>query len=445
MNLDKATEMIKNMEKNEIKKLLEEQHPADTAEIIENLPEEKKIFVFKLLNPQKAVEVLEEFDYDNRLFILSNINSDYAGYLLKEMSHDELVDFLSEIPLSLVKKWIQNLDEEDRENIKTLLTYPETSAGGIMTTEVVSFLNTNTVEEVMKQLPDMAPDAETIYYIYVVDKRNRLIGVVSLRDLILADPDSKLEEIMLKDVKKVTVDTDQEEVARMIDKYGFLGIPVVDEKDHLLGIVTVDDIMEVLKDEATEDILKLSGTVEDIDIEKKGPFNRALRRLPWLLVALFGEIISGGVIDGFSHTLEAVVALSFFIPVLMDMGGNVGTQSSAIIVRGIATGNINPYEIGKNLFRETVVGLLVGVFCGIVVAGVAVAWQKMPVLGLVVGTAMSITLTAAAIIGTLIPLLLNRLGQDPAVASGPFITTALDISGLFIYFGSATIFMGRFF
>lgn len=445
MNTDKVMKMIKKRDKKNIRKYMKELHPAYIAEIIEDLPEDKKLYVFKLLNPLTAVEVLEELGYDNRLFILSNINASYAGYLLKEMSHDELVDFLNEIPSSLVKEWIQNLEQKDREDIKTLLTYPETSAGGIMTTETISFLYTNTAEEVMKKLPDMASEAETIYYIYVIDNRNRLIGVVSLRDLILADPDSRLEEIMFKDVKKVTVDTDQEEVARMMGKYGFLGIPVVDDKDHLLGIITVDDIIEVLQEEATEDIMKLSGTVETIDIEKKGPYQRALRRLPWLLVALFGEIISGGVIDGFSHALEAVVALSFFIPVLMDMGGNVGTQSSAIIVRGIATGNINPYEIGKNLFRETVVGVLVGVFSGLMVAGIAVLWQKIPTLGLVVGTAMTITLTTAAIIGTLIPLTLNRLGKDPAVASGPFITTALDISGLFIYFGSATLFMGRVF
>jgi len=308
-----------------------------------------------------------------------------------------------------------------------------------MTTEYVAFFSELKIKDVMEKLPELAPAAETIYYIYVIDDKNTLVGVVSLRDLILADPDSTLKEIMSTDVKKVYVDTDQEEVVMLMDKYGFLGLPVVDNKDRLLGIVTVDDAMDVLTEETSEDIYKLAGHTEYDDTEKMTTWRRAYKRLPWLLVALFGEMISGKVIHRYSDALEAIVALAFFVPILMDMGGNVGTQSSAIMVRGIATGQINPYKILQNIAREGLVGIILGIICGAVVAIVATVWQGVPEIGLVVGISMALSLVIAAVMGSLTPLVLNRLGKDPAVASGPFVTTSLDIVGLFIYFSSATV------
>lgn len=440
IDLSQITQLLENNNKTHLKGYIYELHPADIAEIITNLEEEEyKISLFKLLHPQQAIEVMEELDYDQRLYILSNIKPQYAAYLLREMAADEVADFIGDLPPNSTGVWLDNLEKETREEIKKLLKYPPETAGGIMTTEYVAFFSELKIKDVMEKLPELAPTAETIYYIYVIDDKNTLVGVVSLRDLILADPDSTLKEIMSTDVKKVYVDTDQEEVVMLMDKYGFLGLPVVDNKDRLLGIVTVDDAMDVLTEETSEDIYKLAGHTEYDDTEKMTTWRRAYKRLPWLLVALFGEMISGKVIHRYSDALEAIVALAFFVPILMDMGGNVGTQSSAIMVRGIATGQINPYKILQNIAREGLVGIILGIICGAVVAIVATIWQGVPEIGLVVGISMALSLVIAAVMGSLTPLVLNRLGKDPAVASGPFVTTSLDIVGLFIYFSSATV------
>jgi magnesium transporter len=423
-----------------IERLIKKLHPVDIAEMLKQLNTNERSRFFGLIPPAMTFGVLDELDDAVLYDILKNMDSEKAAALINRMSYDEVVDFISMVPRNITSAWLSHLTVKDRNVIRSLLNYPPNTAGGIMTTEFLAFVENITASEVMEKLPQIAPDVETIYYIYVIEKSGKLIGVLSLRDLILSPPDRIIKEIMSEDVKAVNVDTDQEEVALMIRKYGFLGLPVVDNDNKLLGIITVDDVMDVVEEEATEDIFKLSGRFDDVGFENTRPLQRAIRRLPWLLIALFGELISAKFIQGFSPVLEAVVALTFFIPVLMGMGGNVGTQSTAIVVRGIATGKIDRNRIGKNLLHETLVGLTLGAVCGIVVAVVAVVWQRMPMLGVVVGLAMWNALTVAAIIGTLVPLVLSRLGRDPAVASGPFVTTTLDITGLFIYFSSAALF-----
>lgn len=439
---EEVLNLIEENNENMLMEYLEEQHPADIAELLEKIPDEKRLYIFNSLPPDKAVLVLEELDYDLRFYILNNLPYKYMTHLLKEMSADEITDFLGELPAEFSQKWLDLLEIREREDIRNLLKYEENTAGGLMTLEYIAFPFGYKIRDVLEKLPEMAPDAETIYYIYVTDKEKHLKGVVSLRDLILADPELTLEDVMLTDVKKVDANMDQEDVAKVFEKYGFLGLPVVDDKNILLGIITVDDVMDVLEEEATEDILKLAGTDSQRDIEGISPWYRACRRLPWLLVALFGQIISGAVISGFSKALEAVVALSFFIPVLMDMGGNVGTQSSAVVVRGIATNRINVRELWENIIREGFIGLILGSICGIIAALIVYLWQGIPALGLVVGISMTLTLTVAAVLGTFVPLTLNKLGKDPAVSSGPFVTTMLDIISLTVYFSSASLFIG---
>ncbi|HHT71179.1 MAG TPA: magnesium transporter [Firmicutes bacterium] len=423
---------------------LEELHPTDIANLFKDLPEGNREFIFNCLVSEKAVQVLEELEHDLRLYFLNNVPRNYMTRLLKEMSSDEIADFSRELPDELAERLLGMLAVGERSEIENLLEYDKSTAGGLMTTEYVAFHLDTSIKKVLDKLPDVAPDAETIYYIYVVDNENKIKGVISLRDLILAEPNLPLKEVMLTDVIRIDAGMDQEEVAKVFEKYGLLGMPVVDHDNTLLGIITVDDVFDIIEEEATEDILKLAGADVQLDVEDKSAWYRAYRRLPWLLIALVGQIFSGKVVSGFSETLEAVIALSFFIPVLMDMGGNVGTQSSAIIVRGLATDNIDTQKsIRDDIARESAVGLLLGAVSGIATALIAYVWQGIPMLGLVVGLSMTLTLTVAAALGAFVPLALNKIGKDPAVSSGPFVTTVLDVVGLLIYFGSASLFVGH--
>lgn len=432
---------LKQKNSNQLKKILREQHPVDIAELYEEFSLHEGLQLFSFLDFDMALQVLEEVDPDKKYFILTNIKSSYASRLLNEMSSDDVADFLGEIDDKYRNNILSLLGKEEKKDITGLLSYDKTSAGGIMTTEYIAFPKDLKAGEALNKLEYLAPGAETVYYLYAIDSKNRLVGVISLRDLIVAPEDTPIDKIMWTDVKKVKVSTDQEDVARLIQKYGFLALPVVDDDEVLLGIITVDDVMTIVEEETTEDILKLAGS----DSEEKvlpgehSPWTRAKRRLPWILIAVIGELLSGRVINNFSEALQTIVALAFFIPVLMDMGGNVGTQSAAIVVRGLAIGQIHASSIVKNVLREAAVGLILGGFSGLLIAAVAYIWQGKILLGLVVGIAMAFNLTLAAMLGTFVPLLWHKLGRDPAVASGPLITTILDVLGLFIYFTTATI------
>ncbi|HHV18386.1 MAG TPA: magnesium transporter [Thermoanaerobacterales bacterium] len=441
--MNKVEDIRDILEKNDYKKLksiLNEYHPVDIAEFYEDLSSTESLKLFKALDFDVAVQVLEEMDSNKKYFILTNIKPIYASKLIAEMPFDNVADFLGDLSEEDKKAILSLVGENEQVDLKDLLAYDKDSAGGRMTTEYIAFSKDLKAKDALNKLGELALDAETIYYVFAVDSEGRLVGVVSLRDLILAPEQTPIEDFMQTDVKKVNALQDQEEVARLIKKYGFLALPVVDVNNILLGIVTVDDAMMVVEEETTEDILKLSGSDFDkkIDLGQVSPWARAKRRLPWILVAVVGEIFSGRVINDFSAALQTVVALSFFIPVLMDMGGNVGTQSAAIIVRGLATGEINTSSIAKNVLREAAVGMILGVFNGLLVATITYLWQGEVLLGVVVGIAMAFNLTLAAMLGTFMPLLWHKLGHDPAVASGPLITTSLDILGLFVYFSTAT-------
>ncbi|WP_286680588.1 magnesium transporter [Tepidanaerobacter sp. EBM-49] len=439
IEIEKIYGIINEGDIEKLKNELKNYHPVDIAELLDELLPEQCITLFGALEFDDAVQVLEEIDTDKRYFILTNIDPDYASKLISEMSSDILADFLGELKNGERKKILSLMKEEDKKELKNLLAYDEDTAGGRMTTDYIAFPQHLKAKDVLDRLAEIAPDAETIYYLYVIDSQGKLVGVISLRDLILAPEDAPIKEFMKTDVKKINVSAPQEEAAQMIQKYGLLALPVVDDNDVLLGIVTVDDAMTVTEEETTEDILKFSGSDIDktINFEEISPWSRAKRRLPWILVAIAGEIISGRVINNFSEALQTIVALSFFIPVLMDMGGNVGTQSAAIVIRGLATGTLTTASMIKNILREAVIGAILGLINGLVVAAVTYVWQGEILLGVTVGIAMAINLTIAAALGTFMPLFWHKMGRDPAVASGPFVTTLLDVLGLFIYFSTA--------
>lgn len=434
-------DIIKLLEENDIKKLrtvLKEKHPVDIAEIYRELPYKYCLSFFKILDFDVALQVLENIDTEKKYYTLTNIKAKLATEYINQMSSDIVVDFLGELERKQRVKVLSLISKKQRKKLKGLLSYPIDSAGGLMTTEYIAFFKHMKAEDVIDKLQDLAPDAETIYYIYVIDSEGKLVGVVSLRDLILADSKTPIEEFMIQNVKKIQATLDQEEVANYMNKYGFLALPVVNKNNVLLGIITVDDVMPIFEEEVTEDILKLTGSGEKIDTSMSSPWDRAKRRLPWIIICILGELLSGKVINNYSSSLKTVISLAFFIPVLMDMGGNVGTQSAAIVVRGLATGKIDTENFSKNILKEGVTGAVLGICNGILLAIIAVLWQKDIRLAYIVGLSMAFNLTFAALLGTLMPLLWHKRGQDPAVASGPLVTTILDVVGLFIYFSVAT-------
>ncbi len=417
-------------------------HPSDLAEIIEGFTDQQKKELFDLLSDEDAALIMQEMEEFDQVTLIKLLTRSRASAILKEMADDDAADVLAEVPPADRRELIKLLEEEDA-GIYGLLKYPEDTAGGIMTTDFISLSADMPVEEAILRLRKIAPRAETIYYVYVVDVETRLIGVLSLRDLISAGDGTLLRDIMIHNVISVQVDTDQEEVARVVSKYDLLAVPVLDKQSRILGIITVDDIIDVMEEEATEDIYRLAGTgeVEGVDVID-APVNKLVsKRLPWLFISLLGGVLSGSVIGVFEATLETIVMLAIFIPVIMDMGGNVGTQSSTLFVRGIATGEIEMDEVWRYFFKEVRIGVTIGIVCGLSIAVVAYLWQGNPYLGLVVGISMSVTVTLAALIGTLVPLLCSLVGIDPALSAGPFVTTIKDVTGLLIYFGTATMFL----
>lgn len=433
-----------------LRQVKEGMHPSDLVDLVDELTDEQKKELFELLSDEEAALIIQEMEEFDRVSLLKLLTRHRASAILKEMAIDDATDLLGELPSEEATELLA-LIEEEADEIRGLLKYPEDTAGGIMTTDFISLPEDIPVEEAIIRLREVAPEAETIYYVYVVDSQTKLSGVLSLRDLIAAQDGTLLKEIMYRNVISVPADMDQEEVARVVARYDLLAVPVVDDEQRLLGIITVDDILDVIEEEATEDIYRLAGTseVEGINILDASASGLARRRLPWLLICLLGGLLSGSVIGVFEETLQSIVILAVFIPVIMDMGGNVGTQSSTIFVRGLATGEISSRDIWKYFFREVKVGLTMGLANGAIIALAALFWKGIPVLGLphglvlglVVGLAMFFTITLAAIIGTLVPIIFNYYGIDPAISAGPFVTTIKDVTGLLIYFYTASIFL----
>ena len=441
-SLQKILKMIKERDTN-LDEFFQNLHPSDFAEIVDDLSEEQKSELFALLSDEEAAMVIQEMEELDQVVLFQLLTKKRASSILKEMASDDAADLLAELPEDDVKELLALIDE-DGEELRGLMQYPEDSAGGIMTTEYISFPENMTVEEAIRRLREIAPGAETVYYVYVVSEEMQVSGVLSLRELIASTDGTKLSEIMRKSLISVPVDMDQEEVARLVSKYDLLAVPVVDDRQRLLGIVTVDDILDVLEEEATEDIYRRVGAAEldDVDLVDASVRSMLGRRLPWLIITLIGGLFVGSVIQVFEDALAAVTALVVFMPVIMDMGGNVAAQSSTVFIRGVATGEIGAAERWGYFFREIRIGITMGLITGVTVAGAASLWQGDPRLGLVVGIAMSATVTLGAVIGTFIPLMFSQAGIDPAYASGPLVTTIKDATGLLIYFSIASWMLG---
>ncbi len=419
-------------------------HPGDLLDFFEDLEIEQKVELMEKLSAEDAALIFEEMEVFEQAEILVLLEEERAKFVLTSLASDDAADLIGELSPEDAQKMMELIGREELPvDFGDLLKYPEDSAGGIMTTEYISLPADLAVEEAISRLREIAPKAETIYYVFVVDDAGHLIGVLSLRDLIASSDGVLLQDIMRRNVISVNAELDQEEVARVVSKYDLLAVPVVDDQERLLGIITFDDIIDVMEQEATEDIYRFAGAgeVEGMELTEASVRKVVGLRLPWLLISMLGGILSGTVIGAYKETLETIVVLAVFIPVIMGMGGNVGTQSSTIFVRGLATGEIEPEEVWKYFFREIRVGLAMGVICGLLISSAAFIWQGNPYLGLVVGVSMMVTISVATLIGTLVPLLLNKVNIDPAITAGPFVTTIKDFTGLLIYFTVASLFI----
>lgn len=441
--LSKIEGYIETHQEVELHNYLESMHSADIAEVLENLDSDYQKHVFGLLSDEKATEVLEEINSEDFSTLIKELTYEKKVTLLDLMSQDDIVDKLSDLSESRQKEIIAFLDYDDAVDVKDLLHYEEDTAGGIMTKDFVSIKKDYSIYYAIETLRAIAPDAETIYYVYVTDDLDRLVGVISLRQLIISAPNKPVASIMNDNVISVNLMDDQEEVAKIVSKYDLLAIPVVDDQNVVHGIITVDDIIDVIEEEATEDIYKFVGSTEEEAYENDDTLferikNSVKSRLPWLLITIFGGLLSATVLAKYQDTISTNATLAMFMPLLAGMGGNVGTQSSTITVRNIATKVIEGSGIFKTLIHEISVGVLVGILCSIVAGIAAIVMSSEIEVAIIVGVAMTANMTTAAAIGTLVPFVFKKIGIDPAVASAPFITTTIDITGLSIYFTLAT-------
>ena len=419
--------------------------PVDIAELLSHLDESFISSVLQYLPASVTGEVLSHLDAELIPQIMKDLGSDRSAQILDTMYSDDVADLLGELTPKEQKEVFDLMEDEDAEDVKGLMVYPEDTAGSIMTTEFVALNQHVTAEEAINILRAEAPSAETVYYVYVVDDDEVLVGVLSLRDLIVTPPSWPLEHIMHTRVKYVDDYMDQEEVARIVSRYDIMAVPVVDRNHRLVGIVTVDDVLDVIQEETTEDVFRMAGVHEDeLEEDESVPkmiWGAVKSRLPWLFVTLFGGILSSTIMRGLESELEAVVALAYFTPLLCGMGGNVGTQSSTVTVRGLSTGQISKSGFFATVLKESSVGLIVGLFCAVILAVVAWVWQGSAILGILLGITLICNMFIAATVGTAVPLVLKRLNVDPAVASAPFISTSIDVLGLVIYSVLASLFI----
>mgnify|MGYP001295280900 FL=1 len=421
------------------KLILEPSQPVDIAEAIGSLPQILQALAFRLLKKNEAIEVYEYLDPIVQQTLLDRLRSGEVLEIVEKMSPDDRVQLFDELPAKVVRKFLSALSPGERKVTAELLGYQPETAGRLMTTEFIDLKEMQTAEEALSLIRKRAPFTETIYSLYVTDKERHLTGILSLRDLVTADPQMQIGEVMTREVVNTTTDTNQEEVARAIQRYDFLALPVVDKENRLVGIVTVDDLIDVIEQEATRDIYA-AGAVQagdEDDYFQSGLFTIARRRIVWLLILVLANGITTKVIAMNDQILSEVVILAAFIPLLIGTGGNVGAQSSTVVIRGLSTQKIKSLGAFKAISKEAITGALLGILMLIVVIPFA-WWQGEGLLiGLAVGISLLSITTLAATAGAMLPLLFDRMGLDPALMSSPFITTATDIAGVFIYLNTA--------
>ena len=440
---DTYRRLLRRQAKTNLVKLTRKTHPADLATVFRHFSEEEQLEIFSFMNENEhTAEFLSELDDSLVKELLSKEPLNRVAEIIQNAPTNDQSGILNALEEETANSIIELLKKEEQEEIAEIMGYPEDSAGSLMNTEVFTLHESITAGDAIKTLQDQE-DAEMVFYLYITDDDDRLVGVISLRVLTTTPSNTTLKDIMIKNVHSIRPETDQEEVARIVAQYNFLAVPVIDSDSHLLGIVTVDDVVDVIREEATEDFLQMAGAGKDREILLKSSWESAKTRLPWLFASWIGGVVAASLIGIFEHMLENIIALAAFIPVILGMGGNIATQSSTIIVRGMATGRVNIGGEIKLILKEIQVGILLGVLYGVLLGVFAhLVFTKAPDnLGLVVGLSICVSMVVAATVGTIIPLILRKLDIDPAIATGPFVTTSIDILGVLFYFLIAGLFL----
>ena len=441
---DTFRRLIRRHAKTNITKLLTKTHPADLAVLYRFFTDMEQKTLFNLMMDMEQVsEFLSELDEPIILNLIGDEPPEKIAKLFQKLGVNDQVDILALFSDEKTQSILDLLNTEKQEEVEEIMSYPVDSAASIMTTDVFTLHQNIIAYEAIKEI-QRQEKSEMVFYLYITDDDNRLTGVISLRDLVTTPPETSLIDIMTKNVVSVRPETDQEEVAKIVARYNYLAVPVVDMDDSMLGIVTVDDVVDVIREEATEDFLQMAGAGKDREILLKSSWENVKSRFPWLFASWVGGVLAAFIIGKFEHMLETTVALAAFIPVIIGMGGNVGTQSSTIVVRGMATGRVEAGGELKLVFKELRVGLILGMLYGILLGGFTLLpFVEAPAsLGIIVGLSICSSMLIASCVGTVVPLILQKIDIDPAIATGPFVTTSIDIIGVTLYFLIASVISG---
>ena len=441
--LKDVKELLETKKFSKLKEYLEKLNSADIPSFFEELNNEECIILYRLLSKEKAAEVFTELDSDIQEKLIGALTDKELKEVIDELFMDDTVDLIEEMPSNVVKRILKHIDKDERKLINELLNYPEDSAGSIMTTEFVDLKENMTVEECFKKIKKEGMDKETLYTCYVLSLTRKIVGVVGLKDLLLAEKDKKVSEIM--DTNVITINTleDKEEVSKKFDKYNKYALPVVDNESRLVGIITIDDAIDVMHDEAKEDFEKMAAVMPSEDSYfKTSVFTHTKNRIFWLLVLMLSSAVTGGVITKYENAFAAVPLLVSFIPMVMGTGGNSGSQTSTLVIRGLAVEEIKLKDWLKVLWKEIRVALVVGVLLFIAnCIKIYVQYQDIK-LCITLGLTLVATIVVSKSIGCLLPILAKKLKQDPAIMAAPLITTVVDLCSIMLYFSIATMIMG---
>lgn len=423
--------------------LFSDMHPADIADLIDELEEEDRLHLFSLLDVDKASDVILELSDTSREQLIEDLSNEKLADIIEEMDSDDKADIIAELSDDQAKAVLEAIEPEESQEVRELLKYADDTAGGIMQSELISVRKNATINDAFQAVADAKDEIENIHNIFVVDEADKLIGTVPLQRIITTTRFAPILDIIDEDIPSVPHDMDQEEVARLFKKYDLVSIGVVDHQQRLLGRITIDDVVDAIQEETSEDIYRIAGLGED-DTVFNNTTESVKKRLPWLYLNLITALASVLVIGFFEETIKLMVALVFFMPVVAGLGGNAGSQTLTLIVRGMALGEITFENAKRALFRQIAVGIANGVAVGIVIGIIAYFWKGIPILGLILGVAMVISIFTGTLVGALIPLALKRLRLDPALGSHIFLTAFTDAFGFLIFLGLATVFLKIF-
>lgn len=442
MNRQILTDLLRKRDFKAVRSILEVMYTVDIAALLAELDDKGMILAFRLIEKAKAAEVFAEMSSSMQAYLVEMFTEKELKELLDELYMDDTVDLLEELPANLVTRILEQVDREKRAQINTILNYPEDSAGSIMTTEYVDLRRTTTVREAMEHIKQTGIHKETIYTCYVLENR-KLIGIVSAKDLMTMDDDLTMDELMEKEIISVTTHTDQEEAVRLLSRYNLLSLPVLDQQGYMVGIVTIDDAMDVLVDETTEDMEIMNAlSPSEQPYFETGVFRHAKNRIVWLLFLMLSATLTQTIIAHYEAAFTAVPLLVSFIPMLTDTGGNCGSQSSTLIIRGLALDEIHFGDIFRVVFKEFRVAILVGAALAIVNGVYMVIRYRDPMLALLVSISLVATILIAKMIGCVLPLFAKKLHMDPAIMAAPLITTIVDVCSIMVYFQVATHLLG---